>query len=392
MKILQVLDTFYPNVDGPVNVIVNIAKICNEKGWADVELLVPKYPKNHEIEGLTIHRSKSMKSAEGYRMSVPFFDKKMKKLFKQGGYDAIHVHSPFTLGKYAVKWAKKMNIPVAMTVHTKYKSDFERKLKSKALQKFMMNFIMKPINNSDYVLSVSNGASETLREYGCTHKDIFVIRNGTDMKPVEIDEKLKEEIRAKYNLQNKFTFLFVGRIVENKNVQFSLKVLNLLKQKYGKDFVFVIVGEGNYVDELKKIAVEYGLSDNLIFTGKIMDRKQLSAVYACADLFLFPSTFDTCGIVALEAAVNSLPSVMICNSCASELVVNGQNGLALEENAELWAEEIAKIMDSESTLQAMKDDVTKSLYIPWEKIVKEYVDFYQKMIDEKTENEKKQNL
>lgn len=391
MKVLQVLDTFYPNVDGPVNVVVNIAKICNDNEWADVELLVPNYPKkNHEIDGIKIHRCKSMKSAEGYRMSIPSFDRKMKKLFKNGNFDAIHVHSPFTLGRYAVKWAKKMNIPVCMTVHTKYKSDFERTLKSKALQNFMMNFIMKPIEKSDYVLSVSNGASETLREYGCTHKDIFVIRNGTDMKPVEIDEKLKEEIRAKYNLQNKFTFLFVGRIVENKNIQFSLKVLKILKEQFKKDFVFLIVGAGSYVDELKEMIANLGLDNNVIFTGKIMDRQELAGIYAFADLFLFPSTFDTCGIVALEAAVNSLPSVMISNSCASELIVNGQNGLALEENAELWAEEIAKIMDSEKTLQAMKEDVTKSLYIPWEKIVKEYVDFYQKMIDEKTENKKKQ--
>lgn len=377
MKVLQVLDCFYPNIDGPINVMVNIAQIANNKQWADVEILVPKYPKKYDIENVKLHRCKSIKSTEGYRMCLPWFDRKIKKLIKNGGFDAIHIHSPFVLGKYVIKLAKKYKIPVCMTVHTNYKSDFERKTKCKFIRKFMMNYIMKPINKCDYVMSVSNGAGQMTKDFGCTHEKIYIIRNGTDMKPIQ-NQELCAEVKQKYNLENKFVFLSVGRIVENKNNQFSLRVLQKIKQQTN-NFVFLIVGDGPYLETLKQLTKQYDLQDNVIFTGKIMDRQYLSAIYACSDLFMFPSEIDTCGIVALEAAVNRLPSVMLENTCPSELIVSEKNGLSLAKDEQIWATEIQKIMSDTNALEQMKKEVSETLYIPWEKIVREYVDFYEMM-------------
>ena len=359
--------------------MVNIAQIANKCDWANVEILVPKYPKQYDIEGIKVHRCNSVKSTEGYRMSLPWFDRKIKKLIKNGNFDAIHIHSPFTLGKYVIKLAKKYNIPVCITVHTNYKSDFERKIKCKLIRKFLMNYIIKVINKCDYVMSVSNGAGQMVKEFGCTHKKIHIIRNGTDMKPVR-NTQFCEEIIEKYNLKNKFVFLSVGRVVENKNNQFSLEVLKRIKQ-ITNDFVFLIVGDGPYLENLRQLVKKYDLQDNVIFTGKIMDRQYLSCIYYCSDLFLFPSEIDTCGIVAIEAAVNRLPSVMLENTCPSELIINGENGLSLAKNEEVWVTEIQKIINNKSVLEQMKQCVSKSLYIPWEQIVKQYIDFYKEMIN-----------
>ena len=377
MKVLQVLDCFYPNIDGPINVMVNIAQIANNQQLANVEILVPKYPKKYDIQGVKIHRCKSIKSTEGYRMCLPWFDRKIKKLVKNGGFDVIHIHSPFILGKYVIKLAKKYKIPVCITVHTNYKSDFERKTKCKLVRKFLMNYILKPINKCDYVMSVSNGAGQMVKDFGCTHEKIHIIRNGTDMKPIQ-NQQLCAEVKQKYNLENKFVFLSVGRIVENKNNQFSLRVLQKIKQQTN-NFVFLIVGDGPYLETLKQLTKQYDLQDNVIFTGKIMDRQYLSAIYACSDLFMFPSEIDTCGIVALEAAVNRLPSVMLENTCPSELIVSEKNGLSLAKDEQIWATEIQKIMSDTNALEQMKKEVSETLYISWEKIVREYVDFYEMM-------------
>lgn len=377
MKVLQVLDCFYPNIDGPINVMVNIAQIANNQQLANVEILVPKYPKKYDIQGVKIHRCKSIKSTEGYRMCLPWFDRKIKKLVKNGGFDVIHIHSPFILGKYVIKLAKKYKIPVCITVHTNYKSDFERKTKCKLVRKFLMNYILKPINKCDYVMSVSNGAGQMVKDFGCTHEKIHIIRNGTDMKPIQ-NQQLCAEVKQKYNLENKFVFLSVGRIVENKNNQFSLRVLQKIKQQTN-NFVFLIVGDGPYLETLKQLTKQYDLQDNVIFTGKIMDRQYLSAIYACSDLFMFPSEIDTCGIVALEAAVNRLPSVMLENTCPSELIVSEKNGLSIAKDEQIWATEIQKIMSDTNALEQMKKEVSETLYIPWEKIVREYVDFYEMM-------------
>ena len=228
-RILLVLDTFYPNVDGPVNSIINIAEIANSSPDfnCEIELLVPYYPEEYK-SNIIIHRCKSIKFGNTYRTPVPIFDRNVKKIIKNGNFDLIHIHSPFTLGKAAAKFAKKYDIPTISTVHTQYKSDFERTLKLKCLQKFMMNYIMKVINNCDVVTTVSNGAKTIIKDdYGYKKSDIKVIRNGTDLKVQDIDKHAINEIKSKYGLKKEFVFLFIGRIVENKNIQFSLEVLNI---------------------------------------------------------------------------------------------------------------------------------------------------------------------
>lgn len=380
MKVLEVLDSFYPQIDGPINCIVNIAKTLNNKNLADVDLLVPKYKKEVNVEGVNIFRCPTVKGPEGYMMCLPQLDKSIKKLIRN--YDLIHVHSPFPLGRYAINVAKKYNIPTLFTIHTKYKSDFERVLKSKALQNFMLRYIMQPVNKSDYVLSVSNGASETLKEYGYKGKNIFVVRNGTDMKPCPSNEKIEKELIEKYDLKDNVVFLFVGRIVENKNIQFSLDVLRKMKEKFDK-FKFLIVGSGNYEDKLKKLVEEYNLQNNVVFVGKVIDRDVLASFYKVADLFLFPSTFDTCGIVVIEAAANKLASVLIENSCASELVENGKNGLTYPENLSVWAEELLKIVHLKSKMKSLGEEAFNSVYFKWEDVAVKYYEFYQKVLNKK---------
>ena len=68
MKVLEVLDSFYPQIDGPINCIVNIAKTLNNKNLADVDLLVPKYKKEVDVEGVNIFRCPTVKGPEGYMM------------------------------------------------------------------------------------------------------------------------------------------------------------------------------------------------------------------------------------------------------------------------------------------------------------------------------------
>ena len=386
MKVLEVLDSFYPHIDGPVNAIVNIAKTLTEKKLAEVDLLVPKYKKIVNIEGINIYRSPAVAGPEGYMMCMPQVNNTVKNVIKNNGYDIIHVHSPFPLGKYAITLAKRYNIPCLITIHTKYKSDFERVLKSKVLQKFMMNYIMQPIKKADYVLSVSKGACETIREYGFKGKNIYIIRNGTDMLPSTRNKQMEEKIIEKHDLKGKVVFLFVGRIVENKNIQFSLEVLKKIKEENNfNNFKFLIVGSGNYKDELKKLVDEYNLSDNVIFVGKIINRETLASYYQVADLFLFPSTFDTCGIVVIEAAANKLASVLIENSCASELVENEKNGLVYPEDSSVWAEKLSKVITDKEKMKKLGEEAFKTVYFKWEDIAIEYYNFYLKVLKKEIE-------
>ena len=375
LKVLEVLDCYRPSVDGPILCIENYAKCLSEDHNVEVELMVPKYPKYKDSSNFKIHRIFSIVGVDKYRTPLPMFSRKARKIFKENKYDLIHIHSPFTMGKFAAKMAKKYNIPCVCTVHTKYKSDFERKLKSKLMQDFMMRYILKTMNLSTRLLTVSDGAKETLKEYGY-QKSIEVVRNGTDLKYPENPQKLIADVNEKYNLHNEnMVFLFVGRIVENKNIDFSLRALKLLREK-NPNFKFLIVGTGIYEKKLKKLVEEYNLKENVIFTGLISNRNELSGIFLRSDLFLFPSTFDTFGLVSLEAATMKTPSFVLENTCASECIQDGFNGFVGPENEQVWAEKLEQCLKNKMMIENMKENAYKTIYKSWNTITNEIYEIY----------------
>lgn len=390
LKILEVLDCYRPSVDGPILCLENYSKCLREMFDADVDLMVPAYPKFKDEENSNIYRIFSAFGFEGYRLPMPIFSRKARKLFKKNKYDIVHFHSPFTMGRFAVKWAKKYKIPCVCTVHTQYKDDFESRLKSKFLQNFMMKYITKTINLADTVLTVSNGARDIIKKYGIV-KDMVVLRNGTDLKYPSNDVELIDLVNKKYNLKDeKNVFLFVGRVVENKNIQFSLKVLKLLKQR-GHDFKFIIVGSGAYENTLKKLIEEYDLTNNVVFTGLIRGREELSGLYLRSDMFLFPSTFDTFGLVVLEAATMKTPTFAIKGTCAAECINDEINGLCDVEDENVWANKLEKYIGNKELIKNISESAYNTIYSSWEDVTAELYKIYLKTIEEYNNNANQNN-
>ena len=390
--IIQSLDAYYPHFDGPIQVVTNYCKCMIKNPNNTVKVVVPKYPKYKDNSPLDIHRTKSIliDKKSSYRMPLPGMDRKLKKYFKENKVDIIHYHSPFTMGRFLNKMGRKYGIPTVFTFHTSFKSDFERMLKLKSLQRFMMRFILKTINGADYVLTVSNGAADILRSYGFNGK-IEVVRNGTDLVRPENAEELVEKVNTTYGIKDeKNVFLSVGRIVSNKKLEIPLKALKIVKEK-GHDFKFLIVGSGDYENELKALVNELGLNDYVIFTGKVMDRQFLSAHYLRSDLFLFPSTFDTASLAPIEAAAMSLPTLMTKGCPTAEIINENVNGLlAKEEDIEDWAEKIIYAIENKDAMTKMKDLSFKEVYRSWDDVIEEIMGKYEEYIaDYKAKHDKK---
>ena len=388
INVLEVLDCYYPKFDGPTLVITSYSKSFLKQGKIDVEAIVPRFPNYEDNQPFKVVRVKSMKSADGYYAGLPGFDGKLKKYLKGKKIDLIHFHSPFTMGKFFAKFGKKNKIPTVFTFHTKYKEDFERVLKSKLLQNFMMKYIMNTINKADYVLTVSNGAADTLREYGYK-KNIEVIRNGTDLCYPTNDKELIDKVNELYDLKKqKNVLLSVGRVVESKKLDLALQALKIVKEK-GYDFKYLIVGDGAYLEKLKCNVKDLGLEQDVIFTGKIMDRELLSAHYLRSDLFIFPSTFDTASLSPIEAAAMKLPTLMTKGCSTAEIITEDQNGYLAEESVEAWADKIASILDDAKGLKAMKETCYSQVFRTWDSVAEEVTEKYLEIIkDYKEKNSK----
>ena len=109
-----------------------------------------------------------------------------------------------------------------------------------------------------------------------------------------------------------------------KGIRITLDGLKKAKEE-GFAFKMIFVGDGADRSEMEKYAKELGLEKECIFPGAIRDRELLRRYFCAADMFLFPSTFDTNGIVVREAAACGLPSVLVKGSCAAEGTTHLQN-------------------------------------------------------------------
>ena len=123
----------------------------------------------------------------------------------------------------------------------------------------------------------------------------------------------------KYNLKNKKTIIFVGRLVKLKNLQFIIP--EILKSKHN-DIRLIIVGSGDYESELKKIAND---SNRIIFAGQQEDDK-LFAFYNIAQIFILPSYQEAFGAVTNEALLAGCYSLVSSKAGSRCLIQNGVNG------------------------------------------------------------------
>ena len=227
---------------------------------------------------------------------------------------------------------------------------------------------------------VSEGAGENLRSLGY-EGDYLVMPNGVDFPLGRADEAAVRDAAKEYDLPAGLpVFLFVGRMMWYKGIRIILDALKMLDDK-GLDFRMVFIGGGGDKEEIVAYCSSLGLDGKVFFTPPIRDRALIRAWYCRADLFLFPSTFDTNGLVVREAAACGLGSMLVRGSCAAEDVEDGVSGVLIEENAASMAASLEHLLGRPEAMRAVGEGAQRELYISWEDAVAKAWDRYGAVIE-----------
>ncbi|MBQ7713407.1 MAG: glycosyltransferase, partial [Oscillospiraceae bacterium] len=209
-----------------------------------------------------------------------------------------------------------------------------------------------------------------------------VMANGVDVPRGGVDDATVVAATAEYDLPHDVPmFLFVGRLMWYKGLRIILDALAALKAQ-GTAFRMVFIGDGADGKEVRATAHELGLDDVCFFTGAISDRETIRGWYTRADLFLFPSTFDTNGLVVREAAASATATVMVAGSCAAEGVTDGQNGFFIEENAPSLAAKLTALCADRDAMRRVGENAQSQLYLSWEDAVARAYERYEIVIDD----------
>ena len=292
----------------------------------------------------------------------------------------IHIHSPFALGRLGIRVAKEKKIPVIATMHTRWEFEFKKYLKSDLISKICIKHLIKSYNKCNSCIALNNALIKVYKDYGYTG-EMQIIHNGTDLKIVENKEKSLSKINKMYNLKkNETVFLFVGRIISIKNIFFILDVLKELKERNFK-YKMLYVGDGPDFNTLSKKVKEYKMTDDVILTGKILDRELLKEIYFRADLFIFPSLFDASSLVQIEAASQETPTIFVEGSVTSDTVEDNITGFKEKEDINLFADRIESIINDKELKSRVKKTAREELAKTWDVIAKETYEYYLKVID-----------
>jgi len=367
----QFSDSYFPIMDGVGMTAHNYTRWLNEK-YGKSMIIAPKVNDYIDHVPYKVFRFKSvlLPGMNPYRIGLPLIDIKFKKKIKKVGFDLVHAHCPFISGQLALNIAKKLDVPLVTTFHTKYRDDFKKVINNDLIVDFLMNFTLDFYHSADLVWVPNKATGLTLQEYG--FKGSYeVMQNGTDMA---VPEKMKRIGYRKKGLKminagtDEFIMLFVGQHRWEKNIRLIIDALKQLKDT-GEPYKMVFVGEGYAAEDMKKLVMKYNLQDNVVFLGVITDRNALQHVYAASDLFVFPSVYDNSPLVMQEAAAFDIPSVVVRNSSSAESILDGVNGFLVENDSANLSKKIMELMKNQYAIQKAGEGARKSIFHSWESII-----------------------
>lgn len=398
MRIGLFTDTYPPYING-VSTSVHMLKIALEN-------------LGHEVFVVTVNQKASSYDFEedGHIIKVPgvktgiydyrltsIYPLKIAKKIKKMNLDIIHVHTEFSIGSFGRIIAKQLNIPIVATYHTYYEDYLYYVTKgyfnyiSKNLLKTLTQFYADKTVNS-LIVPAEKIKDLFINKYNYK-KEIAVIPTGIAIERFykeNVDKKKKEEIYKSLKVdKDDFLILFVGRVAEEKNIEFLIEAHKKLVKEDNK-YKLIIVGDGPDIKNLKELSKD--IKDNVVFAGKSL-WEDVPCYYDIADIFVTASRSETQGLTVLEALASSTPVVCANDPSYIDAIVPGSNGFVFDTEEE-YLENIKKLrkdnkLREEFSINARNysENFSSSKYAKrvldvYEKAIKDYKNFKNKYIEE----------
>lgn len=362
-----------PAVDGVVTSITNFSKELQKRGH-NVYIFTAGSGGNENTANVFYVRGIKFKKYPQYSIGLsPFFGSLKMREFK---IDLVHAQTPFTMGMSGMINAKLNKLPLVGSFHTMFTD--KAVIKEYAWSsKFMKNFANKYswgyarffYSKCNTVLAPSPVIDRILHENGINNTQI--VENSVDIH--KFNRKVNgKQVRDHLIGKNRKLVLYVGRISKEKKLSVLIKAAARLKEK---KIAFVVAGTGPAVDHYKSIANRYNLNDTFKFTGFI-DGKELPKYYAACDAFCIPSTFETQGVVSLEAMATGKPVIGADYMALGDLIKSGKNGEKFIPGDSVdCAKKIEKVINNPSQYkQTVRTAENYSIERTTDKLLKAYKD------------------
>ena len=371
MRVALVTESFLPNINGVTNSVLRVLEHLSASGNQALVIApacenMPSEYAGHPVKSVPVIPTQNFLPT-GMPMGLP--QKRVQHLIDGFTPDVIHLASPFALGSYANKVAKRLNIPTVSIYQTDL-GGFAKQYGFGIAQNSLQKILYKIHSQTDRTLAPSTSACLDLHMAGVP--EVYLWRRGVNTElfnPSKRSAALRD--LWKNGDSNKIIVGFVGRLAQEK------RVVDLKALESNPNVQLVIVGDGPHRRKLEQQL------PSALFVG-FKSGEELAQIYASFDLFIHPGPNETFCQAVQEALASGVPAIVPRTGGPADLVAHGRTGYVIDISD---GEELNRTVnhhharsDRKQMRIATRDSVSKRT---WGRINNELADHYQAVINQK---------
>jgi glycosyltransferase involved in cell wall biosynthesis len=276
-----------------------------------------------------------------FPLAIPVTARFIAKL-RRRRLTVVHTHSPFLMGRAGEYAARRLRLPLVFTHHTMYSEyvHYVPILSQQFSRDVVTRYTVRYCNRCALVISPSFAVKSWLTSIGVRAPVEVLATAGLDLdRYARLDPSW---VRVTYGIPTEAPLVItVGRLAREK--RFDVLLAAFAEAARGTPARLLVVGGGPQEGELRSIAGQLGVSDQVVFTGPLPHARVLEC-YAASDVFAFASPTETQGIVVVEAMAAGLPVIAVRAGGVAEVVQDGETGRLVPLDAGALADAIRQAL------------------------------------------------
>tara|TARA_Y100001968_G_scaffold321852_1_gene356963 strand:+ start:3045 stop:4181 length:1137 start_codon:yes stop_codon:yes gene_type:complete len=378
VKIAFFTETFLPKVDGIVTRLTKTIEYLIKNGDEVIVFCPEGCPT--EYKGAKIVGVAAMPLPLYPELKLGLPGPSVADALEEFKPDLIHVVNPAVLGLGGIWLAKTNNIPLVASYHThlpKYLEHYGMGM----LEPLLWELLKAAHNQALLNLCTSTAMVKELESKGIRRTALW--QRGVDtesFKPEFRNQEMRQKLLGKYKDTDSL-LIYVGRLSAEKQIERIKPVLEKIP-----DACLALVGDGPHRGQLEKIFENTKTN----FIGYLAGEK-LASAYASGDIFLFPSSTETLGLVLLEAMAAGCPVIGANKGGIPDIINDEINGCLYDPDQEDQGEQslidaTKKILlDKEKKEQMRKAARKEAEKWDWNQATLQLKNFYDETLNNKTE-------
>jgi 1,2-diacylglycerol 3-alpha-glucosyltransferase len=367
MNVAIFTDTYPPEINGVATSARNLYRTIAAHG--DKALVVTTNPYNAELtqEGDIVRiQGLKMKHLYGYRLTG-IYDSGAMKILTEFKPDVVHIQTDGGVGQFGFIAASRLRLPTVYTFHTMmedYTYYATHGYFDRAAKGVVRTYVRYKSKAADEFITPSEKIKEYMRSIG-VDAYLNVIPTGIDFgafEPKALDEGKIADLKKSFGITpDTYVILSLGRVAKEKSLDVCLRgYAKYLASSPALKTLFLVVGGGPALEELKTLVKTLGLQSHVLFAGPV-DPDQVPLYYRLGNCFVSASITETQGLTFMEAMASGVLLFARYDDSLLGTIKDGENGFFFIDESDFALKLPGILALSPSQVQAIEAKAAKGL-------------------------------